>query len=199
MICEIGCKKLVIPILVILIIFSLNFYPSYAAAPSNNLVVSDTITKWVTSSDSSLIYAVASNTGQLFCINANTLTIAKMIKVSSNLQDICLYKGIIYISIPSAKQIVTIDEATLTIIDRYYTTADAYSIAVEDGKLFYATQKWVSYLYELNLATGIDKLTSAGRLSEPDIEIDPEKHILYIGESGSSGSDFIAISTLDYS
>ncbi|MDD4689581.1 MAG: Ig-like domain-containing protein, partial [Eubacteriales bacterium] len=157
------------------------------------------IDKMVDDNNKGLIYAISTVKYELDVISMDTLSVVSKIKFNSAPTDIELYHDSIYVSLPYEKKVAAINTTSMEVVTSYNTTSDAYSIAVEDGKLFYATQKWVSYLYELNLATGIDKLTSAARLSEPDIEIDPEKHILYIGESGSSGSDFIAISTLDYS
>lgn len=165
--------------------------------PINKLQV-DGIKKWATSAKSDYIYAISDKSPNLYVINTGDLSITKEVYVGASPSDVYCYKDNIYVSLPNSKQIVVVDATALKESKRYNTISDPYCIAVEEGQLFYVEGDQHCDIYKLNLITGID--TGIG-IHEycPDLEIDPVNHILYIGESGSSGSNFYAVSTLDYS
>lgn len=157
------------------------------------------ISDWKLDEENGLIYAISDR--KVLFIGIHDLKVKKELPVQGDISDAELFKGKLYLA---TSYNLTIINVAANIIERTIPLGvKAVDIAVEDNTIFYVKDSQWQKVYEVNLAT--EKTTEikiAGDEGKsyytPAIAIDPNKHILYIGESGLSGSHIEAIRTNDY-
>jgi uncharacterized protein YjdB/Leucine-rich repeat (LRR) protein len=167
------------------------------APGQNELDMKSEITKWVQDDSSNTLYAISQKNKALFFINSATLNIEDVLRFSSTPNDIIIDNGKFYISFDDAYQIKVIDIATRTNIKTLYTTSDPYRIVKDGNNLYYAERDQWCDIYKYNTITDMDSKISVGFVYYPNLAINKDLHILYIGESQSSLNKLIYYSTSD--
>ncbi|MDP4144000.1 MAG: IPT/TIG domain-containing protein [Bacillota bacterium] len=160
-----------------------------------SLEMDSSLTQWVLDEATNTIYGISNENKALFFINATTLNLEKSITFTSEPTDIIIEKGKLYISLDDANQIAIVDMLSREITGTLYTSSDPYRIVIDGNKLYYAERDQWCDIYEYDLITNTDKTLAIDTTYYPDLAINTDKHILYIGESESTGSNMIYYST----
>jgi uncharacterized repeat protein (TIGR02543 family) len=164
----------------------------------SSLQMKSKLIQWVMDEPTNTIYGISKEDKTLFFINAQTLNLEKSLAFTSGPTDIIKDSGNLYIALDDVNQIAVIDMDSRTSTGTLYTSSDPYRIEKDGDKIYYTERDQFCNIYEYNLITNTEHIISGlGTVYNPDIAINPEDHILYIGESGSSGSDMIYYSTTD--
>jgi uncharacterized repeat protein (TIGR02543 family) len=167
-----------------------------ALVVTNELKISSELTQWVLDEPTNTLYGVSAVDKALFFINAETLNLEKSLTFASSPTDIIKDSGNLYVALPGTNQIVIVNMASRTITGTLYTSSDPYRIVKDGDKIYYTEGDQGCNIYEYNLTTNTDHKIY-GSVYQPDIAINPKDHILYIGESGSTGSNMTYYSTID--
>jgi uncharacterized repeat protein (TIGR02543 family) len=160
-----------------------------------SLGVNSNLTEWVLDEETNTLYAISKEDKALFFVNATTLNLEESMTFTSSPTDIIIEKGKLYIALNDINQIIVVDAANRTFFRRLYTTSDPYRIVIDGNKLYYTELDQWCDIYAYDLIANTDQKLSVGSVYQPDIAINTDSHILYIGESGLSGSDMIYYST----
>jgi uncharacterized repeat protein (TIGR02543 family) len=171
--------------------------PVKALTATKELKVSTELTQWVLDEPTNTLYAISETGRKLDFINAATMTVDKSLSFTGKPTDVIKENGKLYVAIDDIHQIVVVDMSSRTIIETINTSSDPYRIVKDGDKIYYTELDQWCDIYEYNLATNTEKMLSIGSISSPDIAINPTNHLLYLGESGSSGSDMVYYSTID--
>ncbi|UPM56215.1 YncE family protein [Gottfriedia acidiceleris] len=187
---------------IVLLIFSifLTYFPPTqvtAATNVNQLSIGSSLTKWILDDPSNTLYSISSTDKKLFFINSSSLTIDKTLTLEGAPTDIIKSDGNLYVAIDSLKQIIVVDITKEVITQTLNTTSDPFQIVKDGDMIYYAENDQWCNIYAYNLKTNLDQKLPIKTLSEPALVINSDNHILYIGESGSTGSHLIYYSTTD--
>lgn len=163
-----------------------------------SLEMKSNITQWVLDETTNTLCGISKDDKAMFFVNAATMNLEKSVTFTSGPTDIILDNGKIYISLDDINQIAIFDLLTRQKTGTVYTISDPYRIVIDGNKLYYAERDQWCKVYAYDLTTNTEQiLTGLYDTYEPDLAINTSKHILYIGESGSTGSDMIYYSTSD--
>ena len=146
------------------------------------------ITQWVMDETNNMLCAVSSANNTLYFINAGTFNIDETVTLAGSPTDIIFDSGKLYIALDAVNKIAVVDVASQTVEKTLVTTTDPYRIVKDGQKLFYVGCDQLFELHEYDLDTDINTNINAGVIYNPDLAVNNDQHILYIGESGSSGS-----------
>ena len=164
------------------------------------LVVDEPLTQWVSDDENGYIYAISREHNKLLFIKTSNLEVTKEIYIGSEPSDIELSNGMLYISLFGANKIVIVDAQTGEIANTLRTQGIPYRLAVDDNKLFYSEEDPIFGINVYDLMKNTDsKLNQAISVSRPDLTINRDNDILYIGDSGVTGGKAYAVNTADYS
>ncbi|MHB8961834.1 MAG: S8 family serine peptidase [Saccharofermentanales bacterium] len=146
------------------------------------------LTSWVIDDETNTLFAVSRLDKALFFIDATTLDITGTIRFRSGPTDIAISGGSLYIPMSNAYQIAVVDIASRLQTETFYTQAGPFRIAVDEEKIYYVEEDQHCYVFSVSLSSGADEMLAIGSYYFPDIEVSTTSHILYIGESQSTGS-----------
>lgn len=170
---------------------------------NQKLPLNQDIEDWVLDEEYGIIYAISRKNNTLLTIDSSTLEVVDELPVGSNPSDIALVDGKLYIANSGSTSILVLDsDGSQT---RIITSQNPYRIATDGQYLYFVLEDQWTDIYGVDLmklSEGViteELLTAANSFYEPDIEYDPSESILYIGESGSSGSDLYAMNVGDLS
>ncbi|NRT80929.1 InlB B-repeat-containing protein [Clostridium beijerinckii] len=164
-------------------------------AGMSTLPMKSKLIQWGLNEPSNTLYGISEDDKTLFFINAQTLNLEKSLTFASSLTDIIEDGGNLYIALDDTNEIAVVDMSRRSITGKIYTSSDPYRIVKDGDKIYYAERDQHSNIYEHNLTTNIDQKISVNLAYEADLAINTEDHILYIGESGLSGSIMTYYST----
>lgn len=161
----------------------------------NLLPMESKLIKWVLNEKQDTLYGISKDDKALFFINAQTLDLEKSLIFTSSPTDIIEDGGNLYIALDDANQIVIVNMEKRAVIGILYTSSDPYRIVKDGEKIYYTEWDQGCKIYEYNLTTNTDQPISNDLIYYPDLAINTEDHILYIGESTSSISKMTYYST----
>ena len=190
-------KVSVMVIIISMLLASLPLIQVKSLTGINELKITTPLTQWTLNEATNSLYAISEAGKCLLFINANTLAIDNNLPLVGSPTDIIQENGKLYIALDSINKIVIVDISTKTIVDTLNTTSDPYRIVKDGNSLYYTERDQWCYTYQYDLNNKTDKQLSIESLYNPDLAINVNNHILYIGESGSSGSDMIYYSTVE--
>lgn len=156
-----------------------------------------TLTQWILDEPTNTLYAISQGNKTLYFINAATMEIEKSLTLNGSPTDIIKDSGKLYITLDDINQIAIVDMASRAITKKLFTLSDPYRIVKDGNKLYYSERDQWCNIYAYDLSTNTEQVLAIGSTYNPDIAINTDKHILYIGESGSSGSNMIYYSTVN--
>jgi hypothetical protein len=169
------------------------------AATDSSLVLSSQLNDWVL--DANNIYAITDD-GNLLEISRSTFQITNTLplETTSGLSDLALAGTTLYVAMKDQNKVAEIDLTTFTKTKTYSLSQSPYSIALVDGTLYYAYDQF-SDIGAINLSTGAESFlsitdannNSVTNFDSPELASN-ESGILYVGETGSSGSNIYKIS-----
>jgi uncharacterized repeat protein (TIGR02543 family) len=186
-----------IAIILSILLVDFSFIQVKALTGINQLSVTTKLTQWTLDEAANTLYAISEEGNCLLFINANTLTIDKKLSLEGSPTDIIKDNGKLYIALDSINKIVVVNTTTKTVVDTLITTSDPYRIVKDGNSLYYVEKDQWSDTYQYDLNTRKDNILPIESLFNPDLAINVNNHILYIGESGSSRSDMIYYSTTE--
>lgn len=164
----------------------------------NQLILDKKISDWVYDEVNGYIYAVSLEANRLMFIRARDLVVEDEMYIGSQPSDVDLYNGQLYVALSGSTKIVVADPLQKTIVRTMNVDLNPYRVEADQDKLFYTGDDQHQYLRVLTYATGaIQRLTTLGSFYYPDLLLDRANGKLYIGESGSSGSEAEVIRTSD--
>ncbi|QAT39815.1 hypothetical protein [Clostridium sp. JN-9] len=190
-------KKLSFILLVLFIATLLSPLRVNASTVSNELKTSSEITQWVLDEPTNTLYAISSTSKNLIFINSVTMKIDEDLALNGTPTDIIKDNGKLYIALDDTHQIAIVDMASKKITETLNTSSDPYIIVKDGDKIYYTQCKQWWDIHQYNLTSNTDQAISIGSVDQPDLAINTKDHILYIGESGSSGSNMIYYSTIN--
>ncbi|WP_171682321.1 S-layer homology domain-containing protein [Paenibacillus planticolens] len=143
------------------------------------------------------IYAVSSEANSLLFIRMSDLQIEKKVTLGIAPSDLVQSGSKIYVALSGTKAIAIVDIAQKEVVGSINTSIKPYELAIDGNKLFY-TEYRSSGVASYDLTTQAETMLdsgSRGDYAEPDLAVDTVNHILFIGESGSTGSKLFSYST----
>ncbi|MFB9330746.1 S-layer homology domain-containing protein [Paenibacillus aurantiacus] len=163
--------------------------------PAGTLALGATLTDWVYDGAADAIYAISSNANKLYVINGQTLAIEKELLVGSQPSDIEQYGDQLFIALSGASFIQTVDTTSRSLGAQLATTVKPLRLAATRDYIFYIngdSYGFQNQVFKLERSTGISSSLPVSYMSGPVLRADENRHLLYVGETGSSGSDLIA-------
>ncbi|TXK76699.1 YncE family protein, partial [Paenibacillus sp. N3.4] len=161
--------------------------------PVKSLAFSQGISDWLADWDAGYMYAVSSSTNKLYFIRAADLSIQKEIVVGSQPVSIARNGNTLFVALSGATLIQPVDLISQTLLTPIAINVHPISVAATSDYLFYGTSNWESYAYNRSNGTNVKINTSQfGAV----FAADESKHILYVGETGTSGSKLSAFNYL---
>ncbi|TFB14218.1 S-layer homology domain-containing protein [Filobacillus milosensis] len=156
-------------------------------------------TDWVIDETNGKLYAISMSDNTLMTFDATTLEKLDEQSVGSFPSDIDLVNGKLYIANFGGTKVNVIDLATGS-QSSIVTNQNPYRIATDEQVLYYVTEEGGD-IYEVTINPLSEQALNldVNSFSDPDLELDSVNNILYIGESGSSGSDLYSMNLSDYS
>ncbi|MFC5529117.1 S-layer homology domain-containing protein [Cohnella yongneupensis] len=166
--------------------------------PSASVTLDARLADWVYDNNADMIYAITTATNKLYFLNGRTLAVEKELLVGSQPTDIELYGNQLFIALSGATGIQVVDIATRELGALLPTTGQPVTLAVTNDYLFYRVSDSMvdTLLYKMDRSTGISTSRETGRLGSFVLRANELNHLIYVGETNSSGSDLIAIDYL---
>jgi len=164
--------------------------PIQVNASTQKTLINSSLCGWVQDDASHMLYAISASSKALYFINEQTMNVDTILALNEKPTDIQLSGGKIYVALDDAHKIDIIDPAAKTIEKTIQTAEDPYQIAIDGNNLFYTqSSQWCS-VHKYDLVNNTDSVIPwvYGSFYCPDIAVNTSLHILYIGESGSTGS-----------
>ncbi|WP_314588078.1 S-layer homology domain-containing protein [Paenibacillus terrigena] len=170
---------------------------SPALQPSHAVTLNSSVTDWVYDEHAGSIYAISSTENKLSFVNAQDLSIEQELLVGSIPLDIEQNDNELYIALSGASRIQVVDISSRSLGSIFTTVGQPISLAVTSDYIFYVTSGVGSdYLYKLDRATGSSTAINTEYVRGSVLRADENNHLLFVGETGSTGSKLIAIDYL---
>jgi hypothetical protein len=150
------------------------------------------ISDWMLDKEAGYIYALAKTTNKLYFINKQTLAIEKELIVGSMPTDMDRIGDQLFIALSGATMIQVVDLKTQTLTESYNIGNKPLQLCVTPTHIFYTVDPWYIYSYNRTTKTST-KLSFI--IHDPVLQSNDDNRTIFIGETGSSGSEFI---TYDY-
>ncbi|MDV2583035.1 YncE family protein [Alkalibacillus haloalkaliphilus] len=195
-------KKILFSITVISLFIIFISVNSDTQAVSDDIIQLDdeNLIEWVLSEDEDTIYAITSS-GTLHEISVDSFEIKSSINMDGDLADLYLYENSLYIALTEESLIKEVDLPTMEVVQSIDTLDEPITVAATSEAIYYFEDQH-SNLYKYGLETGEQEEISAegmnGSFYNPKVSIDYSTDMMYVGDTGSSGSDLHAVSLADY-
>lgn len=167
---------------------------------AGKVTLDEPLTDWVFDENNGRIYGVSEETNRLLYIRAGDLTVEAEKYIGSRPSDIDLYNGSLYIALAGATKVAVAGTDPAGTAGAIITRFNPYRIEVGPDQLFYTQEMQGCHVAVQQISTGqFAEIFGAepGSFSSPELWFDGTNNLLYIAESGSSGSDIYTIRTTD--
>lgn len=170
---------------------------------NNKLLLNHQVDKWIFDESVDRIYAISESSNELLYIDTNTMEVIERNFIGSIPTDLELVDNKIYIALFGTTKIAVADidpSATITYIE---TSQNPFELETDGNDLYYIEEDQWTEVFHIDLQTEVERVLEPTTTSniysyyEGSILLDSENDILYVGESGSSGSNLLALSTVD--
>ena len=143
------------------------------------------VVNWVTEND--LVYVITSGNNRLVVIDSNSMAPVYNVPLTGEPAEINIIGDKIYISLPDLCRIDIFTKSNCTKERSIYFDHAVSSFCIDGDYIYYSEHDQWCKVFKMNLNTG--KLTQIGSLFYyPKVYLNKEDRILYIGESGGTGS-----------
>ena len=147
------------------------------------------VVNWTTEND--LIYVITSGNNRLVVINSKTMVPVSNTPLGGVPAEINLIGNEIYISLPDLCRIDVFSKSNLAKKTSLYFEHEVSSFCIDGNYIFYSEHDQHCEVYKKNLTT--NELTKilpdrGWTFSQPKLYLNKQDNILYVGETGSTGS-----------
>jgi hypothetical protein len=143
------------------------------------------VVNWTTEND--LIYVITSGNNRLVVIDSKNMTPVSNVPLPGEPAEMNLIGDEIYISMPDLCRIDVFAKADLTKTSSLYFDYEVSSFCVDGDYIYYSTHDQHCTVFKKNMTTG-EQIQIGGSFYQPKVYLNKEDNILYIGETGSTGS-----------
>ena len=143
------------------------------------------VVNWKTEND--LIYVITSGNNRLVVIDSKTMMAVSNVPLSGKPAEMNLIGDEIYISMPDLCRIDVFAKADLTKTSSLYFDYEVSSFCVDGDYIYYSTHDQHCRAFKKNMTTG-EQIQIGGSFYQPKVYLNKEDNILYIGETGTTGS-----------
>lgn len=148
------------------------------------------VVNWTTEKD--LIYVITSGNNRLVTIDSKTMKPVSNTPLSGVPAEINLVGDKIYISLPDLCRIDVFSKSDFTKKSSLYFEHEVSSFCIDGNYIFYSEHDQHCSVYKKNLTTNqLTKIfyNNSSLFYQPKLYLNKQDNILYIGETGSTGSD----------
>lgn len=147
------------------------------------------VVNWTTVND--FVYIITSGNNRLVVINSKTMMAVYNVPLAGKPAEMNIIGNKIYISMPDLKRIDIFSKSSVAKISSLYFDHEVSSFCIDGNYIYYSTHDQHCDVYKKNTAT--NELTKiipdrGYTFYQPKIYLNKQDNILYIGETGSSGS-----------
>lgn len=147
------------------------------------------VVNWTTEND--LIYVITSGNNRLVVINSKTMTAVSNVPLAGKPAEINLVGDKIYVSLPDLCRIDIFSKSNLAKDPSLYFEHEVSSFCVDGNYIYYSEHDQHCDVYRKNIITNeLTKILPDRGFSfyQPKLYLNKQDNILYIGESGITGS-----------
>jgi hypothetical protein len=147
------------------------------------------VVNWVAEND--LIYVITSGNNRLVAINSKTMTAVSNVSLAGKPAEINLVGDKIYISLPDLCRIDIFSKSNLAADSSLYFEHEVSSFCIDGNYIYYSEHDQHCDVYRKNITTNeLTKIVPDRGWSfyQPKLYLNKQDNILYIGESGMTGS-----------
>ena len=147
------------------------------------------VVNWKTEND--FLYVITKGNNRLVVINSQTMEPIYNVPLAGVPAEMNIVGDKIYISMPDLYKIDIFSKSTGTKESSLYFDREVSSFALDGEYIYYSEHDQHCEVFKMNLATGAEQKIQTGNVYSfyyPKVYLNQEDRILYIGESGSSGS-----------
>ncbi|WP_438433778.1 S-layer homology domain-containing protein [Gorillibacterium sp. sgz500922] len=161
----------------------------------HSVTLNASVTDWVYDREAGTINAVTRDSNQLVILNADDLTVNNQIAIGNKPTDIELFDGLLFIALSGEAKIKVVDPRSGSLIQAIDTIGNPRYLAVTEDAIFYAPlNRENGYsVFRFDRSSGQNEGFSKAWLINPALLVDPLTNTLYMGETGSTGSNITAI------
>lgn len=169
---------------------------------NNKLLLNQEVHDWVVDESNQRIFALSEGSNELLTIDTNTMTILERRVIGAIPTDIELINNQLYIALSGATKIAVVGTELNAPIQYILTKQNPFEIETDGANLYYLQEDQFSDIYCIDLNTKVERVIEPSSTPEYDyyeasINLDSKNKLLYVGESGSSGSHLYAINLVD--
>ncbi len=148
------------------------------------------VVNWTTEND--LIYVITSGNNRLVVIDSKTMMPLSNTPLSGVPAEMNIVGNEIYISLPDLCRIDIFSKSNLAKKSSLYFEHEVSSFCIDGNYIFYSEHDQHCSVYKKNLTTNqLTKIfyNNSSLFYQPKLYLNKQDNILYIGETGSTGSD----------
>ena len=147
------------------------------------------VVNWITEND--LLYVITSGNNRLVVIDSKTMTAISNVPLAGKPAEINIIGSQIYVSLPDLSRIDVFSKSSLNKTSSIYLDHKVSSFCIDGEYIYYSEHDQHCAVYRKNMTT--NELTKilpdrGYTFYQPKLYLNKEDNILYIGETGSSGS-----------
>ena len=147
------------------------------------------VVNWKTEND--LVYVITKGNNRLVVIDSENLTPIYNVPLAGVPAEMNFVDDKIYISLPDLCRIDVFSKSDCVKVSSIYFDHEVTSFCLDGDYIYYSEKDQHCKVFKKNLSTGELKTVQAGNqyfFYAPKVYLNKEDQILYIGESGSTGS-----------
>lgn len=147
------------------------------------------VVNWTTEND--FIYIITEGNNRLVVINSKTMAPVSNVPLSGKPAEINIVGDKIYISIPDLCRIDIFSKSSVNKLSSLYFEHEISSFCIDGNYIYYSEHDQHCEVYKKNMSTNELTRISAnggGFFYQPKLYLNKQDNILYIGETGSTGS-----------
>ena len=147
------------------------------------------VVNWKTEND--FLYVITKGNNRLVVINSQTMEPIYNVPLAGVPAEMNIVGDKIYISMPDLYKIDIFSKSTCTKESSLYFDREVSSFCLDGEYIYYSEHDQHCEVFKMNLATGAEQKIQTENVHSfyyPKVYLNQEDRILYIGESGGSGS-----------
>lgn len=148
------------------------------------------VVNWTTEND--LVYIITSNNNRLVVIDSKTMMPISNVALAGKPAEMNLIGDKIYISLPDLRRIDVFSKSDYQKVSSLCFEHEISSFCIDGNYIYYSEHDQHCEVFRMNMSTSeLTKILPPDRgftFYEPKLYLNKEDNILYIGETGSTGS-----------
>lgn len=147
------------------------------------------LNRWILDEPRGYIYAISTDANKLLFIRTSDLQVETEINIGSKPSDLDLDDGKLYVAISGGTLIKVVDPIQKTITREIVTMVSPYRLIAVGGKVYYTSVGSTWSVYEVRLSSDQNTQVTGMLHSSAIFAVDKVNQILYVGDTGSTGSN----------